>query len=417
MTRYFKDKLINLCNIKKLDLIEFYFEKIYSININTSKNINIKINNDNGVAFRNISNNELGVSIVSLQKKCKNNLSLISNIINNSMNGFRKKLNYNMHFSEGQNFNTFLCINKKIAVNNMLDIIIKNFPRNKYNVNLQYVQKKFNILTYTSDVSDYCKYVNLIIYNLKTNKSTNYILPNLDKINDIILKDNYSPSLKKQYISKKLVFEFIMLSEDVNSLFISILGNCLICSDNQLIDLKKYSFSKMLSLYDNGCENFSLYPNYDSEGIKKKKTCLIKNGQVNSYLYNLEFSSIYNKKPTGNAFRKNFKYLPRTSSNFLVQSSENITDFMDNINNKELIILEKIYYDTINLNLYNGNFSFKCESRINNQYIDIIVQGNIIKMYNHIIKIGNYDKVKIKNKFIKCPRIILDRQALKIIKL
>lgn len=101
-----------------------------------------------------------------------------------------------------------------------------------------------------------------------------------------------------------------------------------------LIDkLNKRIGPELVSVYDDGQIKEWGYTPYDEEGIKSKKTWLIKKGILNSYMHNRETAEKFNVEPTGNGRSQapNYRIIPRMTCTVMAQGDSNFDEMIQEV--------------------------------------------------------------------------------------
>ncbi|MHA1339732.1 MAG: TldD/PmbA family protein [Promethearchaeota archaeon] len=98
---------------------------------------------------------------------------------------------------------------------------------------------------------------------------------------------------------------------------------------------------------------------YDSEGVEAKKTFLIKEGVLNSFMHSRETSTKMNVESTGNARAQNFTYIPqvRMSSTYIQKGDWKLEEMLEEMKNG--LLCENWNYGYTEPNI--GHFMFKME--------------------------------------------------------
>ena len=154
-------------------------------------------------------------------------------------------------------------------------------------------------------------------------------------------------------------------------------------------------FDKNINLWDDSTEAFrpSSRP-CDDEGIVSQRTQLIKNGTVNSFLYDLQTAALSGTNSTGNGRRRQGG-LPGPSSTAFVFAPGNTT-FQEMVQDiKEGLVVEQLMGASQG-NVLGGDFSgnvilgYKIENgEIKGRVKNTMVTGNIYEILNNIVAIGS----------------------------
>jgi len=121
--------------------------------------------------------------------------------------------------------------------------------------------------------------------------------------------------------------------------------------------------------------------NIDDEGNDVRKTYLVKNGVLNSYIHDRISASHYGVEPTGNGRRQSFRHipLPRMSSTYMEAGNHTRDDLLDGID-------YGVYVDNFSngqVKIGAGDFTFFVKSG------HLIEKGRLTKVIKDINIIGN----------------------------
>ncbi|HOT85258.1 MAG TPA: TldD/PmbA family protein [Methanofastidiosum sp.] len=131
---------------------------------------------------------------------------------------------------------------------------------------------------------------------------------------------------------------------------------------------------------------------FDDEGIKAKKTCLLEDGILKSYLHNLETASRFKSTPTGNGRAQGFSSRPlvRMSNVYMGKGDHTFEELID--------IKEGLYVKGGRggqVDTAKGLFTFGCEEvyeikdgEIGELYRDASLSGNTLEILKNISGIG-----------------------------
>jgi len=131
---------------------------------------------------------------------------------------------------------------------------------------------------------------------------------------------------------------------------------------------------------------------FDDEGIKAKKTCLLEDGILKSYLHNLETASRFKSTPTGNGRAQGFSSRPlvRMSNVYMGKGNHTFEELID--------IKEGLYVKGGRggqVDTAKGLFTFGCEEvyeikdgEIGELYRDASLSGNTLEILKNISGIG-----------------------------
>ncbi len=133
--------------------------------------------------------------------------------------------------------------------------------------------------------------------------------------------------------------------------------------------------------------------NYDDEGIKAKRTILIKNGIVNDYMTNIETATIENEKSNGSARAESFSHPPvvRMSNTFFLNGKDKQEDMLLNFSGFYLKGFAGGMVDpSIGTFMFGIKQAFKFEKgKIVGKFKQASISGNILTYLNNITTVGN----------------------------
>lgn len=122
---------------------------------------------------------------------------------------------------------------------------------------------------------------------------------------------------------------------------------------------------------------------FDSEGVACYNKCIVENGVLKTYIYNLKSAKKDNVKSTGNGFKNGFKGSIGTSvTNFYIKNGENsLENIIHNISNG--ILIKEVSGLHSGVNGISGDFSLLAEGFL-------IENGTLTKPLEQITVSGNY---------------------------
>ncbi|MDK2849925.1 MAG: PmbA protein [Candidatus Woesearchaeota archaeon] len=152
-----------------------------------------------------------------------------------------------------------------------------------FSYSLDYVNKTTNF----SDYGSYSYYPNLLSEIKKNENSLKFYSQRKIKAN-----------------SKYVVFNLKTLNELMSHAFLDNFSYENIEKNQSLFNFKtKYRFKTKFDLINDGSlKKGYLSSNFDFEGVRKTRSYLVKNGQVNSFFFNYNAAKHYGFKPAGNAY-------------------------------------------------------------------------------------------------------------------
>lgn len=150
---------------------------------------------------------------------------------------------------------------------------------------------------------------------------------------------------------------------------------------------------------------------FDDEGVATLKTYLIKNGKLNSLLYNLKTANKAGVKSTGNGFKSSYASpISVSPTNFYIEPGINSLEEMTKKINKGLIITDFAGLHS-GANSITGDFSlaakgFYIEDGIKTHPVEqITVAGNFFTLLNNIEEIGS--DLKFPMSSVGSPSIVI----------
>lgn len=178
--------------------------------------------------------------------------------------------------------------------------------------------------------------------------------------------------------------------------------------------IEKNVGNERINIIDDGTnrEGFNAFP-FDSEGTKRQKTVLIENGILKTVLSDNYWGNKFNKKSTGNAFRKDYMNMLCIIPNNLILEGGNteVIDIIKNVNYG--LYVDEIIGANIGMNIYNGDISLGIKGRLIEEgnltcfVTNTMISTNFIDLLNNIIEIGNdYKWVPIPS--VYSPSILVD---------
>ena len=153
--------------------------------------------------------------------------------------------------------------------------------------------------------------------------------------------------------------------------------------------------SENLSVFDDPTIKESLgWYYFDDEGVKTKRTSLIKNGVLNNHLQSRETAVIFNTAPTGNMRATNYKFMPliRMACTCIQKGDWSVDEMIKEVKDGYMISNMKI--PSIDMKRYNWSISCQYAQKIENGEItdllrDVIVMGTAPEFFNSIDACGN----------------------------
>ena len=153
---------------------------------------------------------------------------------------------------------------------------------------------------------------------------------------------------------------------------------------------------------------------FDDEGVKTRTKAVVKNGKLETYLYNLQTAAFFNTKTTGNGFKNGIKgELSVSPTNFYLQKGENSFDELLKLVDNGVYItdLQGLH---AGLNPISGAFNLQSQGfliengKITKPLTLIILSGNFFEMMKNVKYIGS--DLEFRSKF-GAPSIVVDKLA------
>ena len=138
--------------------------------------------------------------------------------------------------------------------------------------------------------------------------------------------------------------------------------------------------------------------NFDDEGVESRKTYIVKDGVLNSYLHDRISARHYGVAPTGNGRRESFKYMPipRMRVTYMENGNYSEADIISSV--KRGVYVEKFSNGQVNIGA--GDFTFFVKNgyliengKLTQPIKDINVIGNGPKALADITMVGNNLKI------------------------
>ncbi len=153
--------------------------------------------------------------------------------------------------------------------------------------------------------------------------------------------------------------------------------------------------SEKLNVFDDPTIKESLgWYYFDDEGVKTKKTTLVKNGILMNHMQNRETAKIFNTFPTGNMRATNYRFMPliRMACTCIGNGDWNVDEMIKEVKNGYLVSNMKI--PSIDMKRYNWSISCQYAQKIENGEVtdllrDVIVMGTAPDFFKSIDACGN----------------------------
>ena len=152
-------------------------------------------------------------------------------------------------------------------------------------------------------------------------------------------------------------------------------------------------FSSKLTVKDLPLNKNLFFKYFDDEGVATYNKTLIKNGVIETYLYNLTTAKKDNTVSTGNASGRGSRIGISFLNLFVSNGKSSLNDLFEKIQNG--VYITSIQGLHAGLNSNSGDFSLQAEGfliedgKIISPLTLITVSGNLFKLFNEIIAVGN----------------------------
>ena len=151
--------------------------------------------------------------------------------------------------------------------------------------------------------------------------------------------------------------------------------------------------SELVNIIDDPSMRYFGFYDYDDEGVKGKRTEIIRKGVLKNFINSRETAKETNAKPNGHARAEDASSVPivRMSNTFFLKGKSCIDDVFD--------VPEAIYLKGMiggSVDTFTGGFMFKAEEayEIRNGekkglLRDVTITGNLLEILNNVIVVGN----------------------------
>jgi len=151
--------------------------------------------------------------------------------------------------------------------------------------------------------------------------------------------------------------------------------------------------SDILNIIDDGSIEGELgYTGYDDEGVKNRKTYLIKNGKLTGRLHSRETAGRMEEPPTGNARAINYANMPivRMTNTFISNGESSFDEMLAGIKNGIYACGFLGGMTDLERFTFSSAYAYKIENgTITTPLRDVILSGNVFETLNNIVLIGN----------------------------
>jgi len=149
---------------------------------------------------------------------------------------------------------------------------------------------------------------------------------------------------------------------------------------------------ELVNIVDDPSMNRFGHYEYDDEGVKGKKSEIIKNGVLKDYLNSRESSKETKTAPNGHARAEDFSYVPivRMSNTFFLPGGHSMEDVFD--------VREGIYLKGMlggSVDTFTGGFMFKAEEAYtvrngekDKLLRDVTITGNLLEVLMNVVAVG-----------------------------
>lgn len=355
-------------------------EELISLLIENSKNIESN--------YEDSFINESTKSKITLAKKIRpfnpQQLLVLSSLIDKPSYITNIELNYSASNSS-----------KRIVNTNGLDI---STPKNLIIFNVQVTANYQNNLFTVDD----------IIYATKENINFEELIKKVLTKIDITIHQSKLPSAKYNVILAP-TFTSSLLKEFITLLSKEEIRKKTSCLENKLL---AQLFSKKLTIIED--PNNKKYPGYtkfDDEGTKTTKKTIIKNGLLQTYLYNNKEAFLENKKSTGNSYSSGIS----ARNLYIKEGTTPIDSLLKELNNG-LYINNYLETGGVTLNPTTGKISvqifgyFVENGQLTKSFEPCILTTTIFELFSNIKDLG--DTLEFKTFLTAAPHILVENMSI-----
>lgn len=148
-------------------------------------------------------------------------------------------------------------------------------------------------------------------------------------------------------------------------------------------------FSDLLTIIDSGTKGMSSFP-FDGEGAATRDTIVVRDGYLETFLYDAYYGRKFGKPSTGNSVRDGVSEAPRNAPRclFIVPGEQDIA-----YNLSDGVIIEELM-GTHTANPITGDFSlgaigYFCKGGTKKPFKGVIFSGNVFDILNNVGEVGN----------------------------
>ncbi|MBR0294754.1 MAG: TldD/PmbA family protein [Bacilli bacterium] len=155
--------------------------------------------------------------------------------------------------------------------------------------------------------------------------------------------------------------------------------------------------SKKITIEDRPLDKSLFARGFDDEGVATYNKAIVKNGVLQTYLYNLTTASKEGVQSTGNGFKAGSKIGTSTTYLCLKPGKKSLEELFQEVGNG--VYITSVSGLHAGLNPQSGNFSLQAEGFLikdgkKDHPLDIItISGNLMQVFNDVLEVGNDIKV------------------------
>lgn len=283
----------------------------------------------------------------------------------------------------------------------------KNHDNNFFHFQAEYAEVTSQISMKNSkglDLSREVKYSMLVfalISKVNEDMKDEYVFKHIKNLGDFKLEEELDKLISK--VNDKFAAQTVESNK-----YKVVLDNEVVCD---LLDVYSSIFSakavlRKLSFLENKIgekvfgDNITIYDdpflkeapimyNFDDEGVATKKTSLVENGKLVTYLHNLQTAAMFNTKSTGNGYNNAVS----SSSLVLVPGNKTKEELYQEVQNG--VLITSITGLHAGVNQVSGDFNVQCsgyliENGKKTTYVTLMVlSGKFQDVFNNIVSIAN----------------------------
>lgn len=155
-------------------------------------------------------------------------------------------------------------------------------------------------------------------------------------------------------------------------------------------------FNENITIYDDACYKDALIKlPFDDEGVPTKKTTIVKNGVLETYLYDLATAHYFKTKTTGNGYKaKVSSKVDVNAANIVLEAgNSSLEDLLNEVN--EGVYITSITGLHAGINKVSGNLNVQCggyyvkNGKLDHALTLIVLSGNFKDILNDVLLVGN----------------------------